>query len=162
MGRDDRPSEIAPDRLGKNIDASFSLRNRDAGLKPRQNVERIPPSIFQAVPTRRNLLLHREWNPNIGRFTHRGESPDVWIPLSMQKQVSHREWNPNIGRFTHRGAGEVASGHADDAVERRADGYGLADDRRVAGEAPRPPGIANHGDRLRAQWFVIQLRELPA
>src|SRR2546429_242799 len=93
MGRDDRPSEIAPDRLGKNIDASFSLRNRDAGLKPRQNVERIPPSIFQAVPTRRNLLLHREWNPNIGRFTHRG-------------------------------AGEVASGHADDAVERRADGYG--------------------------------------
>src|SRR2546423_681352 len=72
MERNDRPGEIPPDRFGKNIDAGLGLRNGYPWFQPSEDVKRVPPLIFEAVPAGRDLLFHRERNPNIGSLAHCG------------------------------------------------------------------------------------------
>src|SRR5207237_1039350 len=72
MERNDRPGEIPPDRFGKNVDAGLGLRNGYPWFQPSEDVKRVPPLIFEAVPAGRDLLFHRERNPNIGSLAHCG------------------------------------------------------------------------------------------
>src|SRR6516225_11903164 len=77
FGRD-RAREFLPTLAGKQIDVRLGLLTAHPRPEPAEKVEGLETRVIQPVPTRRNLLFHREWNPQVGRLADRGAKELRW------------------------------------------------------------------------------------
>ena len=120
--------------LERSGEVAFDLFDRHAGLEPAGNLDVPVGRIVEAVlrPDRverlrrdHELPLDREWHPHVA---HRVRHP-------LDAEIRRRQY-------------------ADDCGRRGVQPYGLADDRRIAAEAPLPERVADHRDRLGAGLFV--------
>src|SRR5262245_35355398 len=84
-------------------------------------------------------------------------------PLPIWGQFhSHCERDPDVRRLTDHRTEKALGGDADDGIDGRSDGDGLADCVWIAVESTLPPGVARDRHRMAAGNLVVRVRKSTA